>query len=133
MLVLVLVLFDLVLEFALGGGVDLHHSPAAAERDEGLISTQISREDSIEFITDRGETFTGPHLEQNHLAGFHRTAACHHQDGAVAAEADDVRDTFREWKSTKNLLGIGVKQSDMPLTGHGHEGSPRTDIHSQYR
>ena len=53
--------------------VRFYSSPAEAEA-AGLRACkrcapdQISREDSIEFITDGGEAFASPHLEQNHLA-----------------------------------------------------------------
>ena len=119
------VLLDLVLQFSGLGGVDLHQAVGTAERDLGLVRTDVGGEDRIVFFADGGDAFAGFDVPKQDAAGLRPAAAARDEELARAREFNIPRLAFGERQDAEQVEVRGVVEQDLLLPGDGDERRPR--------
>ena len=92
-----------------------------AQRDLGLIGTEVGGDDGIVLIAKLTLAFTRANVEQDHLSRCAAASTADHQDVTRAAELQYFGLAFRKRQYAKCLHGGRVVQSDLPMSRHSHQ------------
>src|SRR5579872_2106228 len=124
---------NLVQQLASFGGIKLHHPAGAAQRNDGLIWTDVGGKHRVVFLAEGHQLFSGNDVPNDNSSGFRALATDSNEKLGVVAEFQIHRLALAEWKNSQQFVRFSMKKKDLLLTGNSHNRRPGTGSQTQER